>query len=91
MDHDTRRFARQAKADIRALIAHCEALPGAQERCDPASIAERDQFESEQRDRAAAAQSRELFDRETEVMMRSSMGGSANLAFFIPYLWKHRH
>ena len=33
----------------------------------------------------------ETFDRETEVMIRSSMGGSANLGFFLPYLWKHRH
>lgn len=33
----------------------------------------------------------ETFDRETEVMIRSSIGGSANLGFFLPYLWKHRH
>jgi len=33
----------------------------------------------------------EEFDNEIEVIIRSSMGGSANLAFFIPYLWKHRH
>lgn len=33
----------------------------------------------------------EAFDREIEVIMRSSMGGSANLAFFLPYLWRHRH
>lgn len=32
----------------------------------------------------------ETFDDEVEVMIRSSMGGSANLAFFIPYLWRHR-
>jgi hypothetical protein len=36
-------------------------------------------------------EAQEAFDRETEVIMRSTMGGSANLAFFLPYLWKHRH
>lgn len=40
---------------------------------------------------ATEAPAAETFDRETEVMMRSTVGGSANLGFFLPYLWKHRH
>jgi hypothetical protein len=87
MDHDTRRFAREAKADIKALIEHCESLAG----CDPAGLAERDQLECAERDRQAAQREAELFDGETEVMVRAAMGGSANLGFFLPYLWKHRH
>lgn len=41
--------------------------------------------------RDGSAEDRQAFDLETEVIMRSTMGGSANLAFFLPYLWKHRH
>lgn len=30
-------------------------------------------------------------DEEMEVIVRAGVGGSANLGFFIPYLWRHRH
>lgn len=63
MDHETRRFVREARRETRLLIEQCSSLP----------------------------ETSEEFDRETEVIMRSTMGGSANLAFFLPYLWKHRH
>ncbi|MCU1528695.1 MAG: hypothetical protein JWP75_2458 [Frondihabitans sp.] len=60
MDHETRKFIRQAKYETRLLMEQC----------------------SRGED--------ETFDNEVEVLMRSGMGGSANLAFFIPYLWRHR-
>lgn len=72
MDHETRRFAREAKREMKLLIEQCSYIAPTQEQ-------------------SAAQDPAEEFDRETEVIMRSSMGGSANLAFFLPYLWKHRH
>jgi hypothetical protein len=60
MDHETRKFIRQARSETRLLIEQC-------------SYGED-----------------ETFDDEVEVLTRSAMGGSANLAFFIPYLWRHR-
>lgn len=68
MDHDTRRFVRETKAEIRQLIDECESVCNCSE-----------------------AHETEAFDQETEVIVRSAMGGSANLGFFLPYLWKHRH
>ncbi len=75
MDHDTRRFIREARREGRLLIEQCswidEPAPGA-DGCEKSS------------------EEPEAFDNEVEVIMRSSMGGSANLAFFIPFLWRHR-
>jgi hypothetical protein len=75
MDRGDRRFAREAKNDIRDLIAHCEALPASDTECPP----EMEAIPAEE------------FEREAEIIIRSSVGGSASLAFFLPYLWKHRH
>jgi hypothetical protein len=75
MDRNDRRFAREAKSDIRELIAHCEALPASDSQGPP-------EIESIPADE---------FEREAEIIIRSSVGGSASLAFFLPYLWKHRH
>lgn len=72
MDHETRRFAREAKREMRLLIEQCSYIGPAEGDPNPPAGSE-------------------TFDRETEVIMRSSVGGSANLAFFLPYLWKHRH
>ena len=30
-------------------------------------------------------------EEEMEVIVRAGVGGSANLGFFLPYLWRHRH
>ena len=68
MDHDTKKFIREARRETRQLIAECSYL------AEP-----------------EVAEPADTFDREAEVIMRSSIGGSANLAFFLPYLWKHRH
>ena len=67
MDHDTKRFVREARRETKLLIEQCSYIA--------------------QPEPEAA----EAFDHETEVIVRSAMGGSANLGFFIPYLWKHRH
>ncbi|BDZ52184.1 hypothetical protein GCM10025867_44250 [Frondihabitans sucicola] len=75
MDHDTRRFVREARRETRLLIEQCSSLPETTENAE----------------RPEDPEAAEAFDRETEVIMRSSIGGSANLAFFLPYLWKHRH
>ncbi|GAA4265859.1 hypothetical protein [Frondihabitans peucedani] len=72
MDHDTRKFVREARRETRLLIEQCSYLPDEAEACD-------------------SPEAQREFDLETEVIMRSTMGGSANLAFFLPYLWKHRH
>lgn len=72
MDHDTRRFVREARRETRLLIEQCSYLPDEAQACD-------------------SLEAQREFDLETEVIMRSTMGGSANLAFFLPYLWKHRH
>jgi len=63
MDHDTKKFIKQAKHEIRMLTA------------EP-SIVE------------CTAAERE----EVELMMRTSIGGSAGLGYFIPMLWRtYRH
>jgi hypothetical protein len=76
MDHDTRRFIRETRRETRLLIEQCSWI-------------------DEQPPTGDASETRtdepEAFDNEVEVIMRSSMGGSVNLAFFIPFLWRHRH
>ncbi|GAA4680800.1 hypothetical protein [Frondihabitans cladoniiphilus] len=62
MDHDTKKFIRQAKRECKLLA---QGYTGFEK---PLTV-----------------------DEEMEVITRASMGGSANLAFFLPYLWRHRH
>ena len=84
MDHDTRRFVHEAKREMKLLMAECSEIRSTAE---IGQVAETECASKEEDSHLGDF----IEDRETEVIMRSSMGGSANLAFFIPYLWKHRH
>ncbi|RKR76575.1 hypothetical protein [Frondihabitans australicus] len=86
MDRYQRQFVREAKSDISELIAQCEAMP-AHDWANPPAI------ESIPHDQLGARADIDSFENEAEaeIIIRSSVGGSASLAFFIPYLWRHRH